>query len=73
MRYLLDVRKIKIELIKLKFDGSVSYKYKPFKYCCEAITKNRTIEFTNESSPDDFYDTYDDENIELPHFDSWLS
>lgn len=73
MRYLLEVRKIKIELIKLKFDGSVSYKYKPFKYCCEAITKNRTIEFTEESSTYDFYDTYDDDNITLPHFASWLS
>lgn len=63
---------IKVELIKLKFDDSISYKYKPFKYCCEAITKNKTIQFTNESSVGDFYDVCDDDNIVLPHFASWF-
>ncbi|EHG33240.1 hypothetical protein HMPREF9467_00851 [ [[Clostridium] clostridioforme 2_1_49FAA] len=66
-----EVKKIKIELIRLKFDDSVLYKYKPFKYCCETITKNETIEFTTESSTGD-YDVCDDDNFTLPHFSSWF-
>lgn len=39
---------MKIELIKLKFNDTHSYKYKPFKYCCDEIQNNKCIEFTNE-------------------------
>ena len=39
---------MKIELIKLKFNDTCSYKYKPFKYCCEAIQNNKNIIFTRE-------------------------
>ena len=64
---------MKIELIRLKFDDSVSYKYKSFKYCCDAITKNKTMIFTDESSDSDFYDVCDNDNIVIPHFASWFS
>ena len=39
---------MKIELIKLKFNNTHSYKYKPFKYCCDEIQNNKAIVFTNE-------------------------
>ena len=39
---------MKIELIKLKFNDTCAYKYKPFKYCCEAIQNNKNIIFTDE-------------------------
>ena len=39
---------MKIELIKLKFNDTHSYKYKPFKYCCDEIQNNKAIVFTNE-------------------------
>lgn len=41
---------MKIELIKLKFNDTCSYKYKykPFKYCCETIQDNKNIVFTDE-------------------------
>lgn len=39
---------MKIELIKLKFNDTYSYKYKPFKHCCEAIHNNNSIIFTDE-------------------------
>lgn len=61
---------IKVELVRIKFDDSVSYKYLPLKYCCEAITKNKTIEFTNKLSDSDLYDICDDENNVIPHFAS---
>lgn len=37
---------MKIELIRLRFNNSHSYKYKPFKCCCEEIDGNECIEFT---------------------------
>lgn len=40
---------MKIELIRLRFNNSHSYKYKPFKYCCEEIDGNECIEFTTEN------------------------
>lgn len=40
---------MKIELIKLKFNDTHSYKYKPFQYCCDEIQNNECIEFTNEN------------------------
>lgn len=39
---------MKIELIKLKFNNTYSYKYKPFKHCCKAIENNESIIFTGE-------------------------
>lgn len=39
---------MKIELIKLKFSNTHSYKYKPFEYCCDKIHQNDCIIFTNE-------------------------
>ena len=39
---------MKIELIRLKFDDTHSYKYKPFKYCCDEIQNNKAIVFTGE-------------------------
>ena len=39
---------MKIELIKLKFNDTCSYKYKPFQYCCDEIHQNNCIVFTNE-------------------------
>lgn len=38
---------MKTELIKLKFNDICSYKYKPFKCCCDEIQDNKTIIFTN--------------------------
>lgn len=40
---------MEIELIKLKFNNTHSYKYKPFKHCCDEIQNNECIEFTNEN------------------------
>ena len=39
---------MKIELIKLKFNDTHSYKYKPFKYCCDEIQNDKAIIFTGE-------------------------
>lgn len=39
---------MKIDLIKLKFNDTCSYKYKPFKYCCEKIQDDKAIVFTDE-------------------------
>ena len=39
---------MKIELIKLKFNDTHSYKYKSFTYCCDEIHQNDCIIFTNE-------------------------
>lgn len=41
---------MKIELIKLKFDDTHSYKYKPFNFCCSKIEKNKAIELTADNS-----------------------
>lgn len=43
---------MKIELIRLKFDDTYSYKYKPFKHCCDEIQKDKTIVFTGEDIND---------------------
>lgn len=64
---------MKIKLIKLKFVGNTSYKYKPFKYCCDAITKNKTICFTNESPDSEFYGVCDDGYYTIPYFASWFA
>lgn len=43
---------MKIELIRLKFDDTHSYKYKPFKYCCDEIQNDKAIVFTGEDIND---------------------
>lgn len=57
---------MKIELIKLKFNDTCSYKYKPFKHCCEAIQDDKAIIFTNE----DLFSKYDcdDYDVYVPQF-----
>ncbi len=39
---------MKIELIKLKFNDTHSYKYKPFTHCCDEIQNDKVIVFTGE-------------------------
>lgn len=39
---------MEIELIKLKFNNTHSYKYKPFKHCCDEIQNDKVIVFTGE-------------------------
>lgn len=39
---------MKIKLIKLKFNDTHSYKYKPFTYCCNKIQNDKAIVFTGE-------------------------
>lgn len=39
---------MKIELVKLQINGTYSYKYKPFEYCCKAIQNDKAIVFTDE-------------------------
>lgn len=39
---------MKIELTKLKFNNTHSYKYKPFQYCCGEIQNDKAIVFTGE-------------------------
>ena len=39
---------MKIELIKLKFNDTHSYKYKPFTHCCDEIQNDKAIVFTGE-------------------------
>ena len=56
---------MKIELIRLKFNDTHSYKYKPFKYCCDEIHQNDCIIFTNKDlSP---LKHIDDDNF-IPQF-----
>lgn len=57
---------MKIELIKLKFNDTYSYKYKPFKYCCDKIHQNKCIVFTNEDLT--YYDNYEDDIQYIPQF-----
>lgn len=44
----LENKYMKIELIKLKFNDTCAYKYKPFKYCCDEIQNDKAIVFTGE-------------------------
>ena len=39
---------MKIELIKLKFNDTHSYKYKPFIHCCYEIQNDKAIVFAGE-------------------------
>lgn len=58
---------MKIELIKLKFDDTHSYKYKSFTYCCEAIQNDKAIVFTGEDI-NDIGGEYEDDGIFIPQF-----
>lgn len=58
---------MKIELIKLKFNDTHSYKYKPFTHCCDEIQNNECIEFTNENLTNLNVD-YDKEYGFIPQF-----
>ena len=58
---------MKIDLIKLKFNDTHSYKYKPFQYCCDEIQNNECIEFTNENLTN-FNVDYDKEYGFIPQF-----
>ena len=62
---------MKIELIKLKFNDTYAYKYKPFKHCCEAIQNNKNIIFTGEDIVfDEMFglDTSDYDESVIPQF-----
>ena len=56
---------MKIELIRLKFDDTHSYKYKPFKYCCDEIQNDKAIVFTGEDI-NDIGGEYEDDNVSIP-------
>ena len=58
---------MKIELIRLKFDDTHSYKYKPFKYCCDEIQNDKTIVFIGENI-NDIGGEYEDDCIYIPQF-----
>lgn len=58
---------MKIELIKLKFNDTHSYKYKPFTYCCDEIQNDKAIVFTGEDI-NGIGGEYKDEGISIPHF-----
>lgn len=58
---------MKIELIRLKFDDTHSYKYKPFQYCCNEIQNDKAIIFTGEDI-NDIGGEYKDEGVSIPHF-----
>lgn len=57
---------MKIELIKLKFNNTCSYKYKPFKHCCNEIQNDKAIVFTGEDLVHSD-DCWDDERY-IPRF-----
>lgn len=58
---------MKIELIKLKFNDTHSYKYKPFKHCCNEIQNDKAIIFTDEDI-NDIDGEYEDDGIFIPKF-----
>ena len=58
---------MKIELIRLKFNDTHSYKYKPFTHCCDEIQNDKAIVFTGEDI-NDIGGEYKDEGISIPHF-----
>ena len=57
---------MKIELIRLKFNDTHSYKYKPFKHCCDEIQNDKAIVFTGEDLVHSD-DCWDDERY-IPRF-----
>lgn len=61
----MENKDMKIELIRLKFDDTHSYKYKPFKYCCDEIQNDKAIVFTGEDI-NDIGGEYEDDNVSIP-------
>ena len=57
---------MKIELIKLKFNDTHSYKYKPFTHCCDEIQNDKAIVFTGEDLV--HLDTYWEDESYIPRF-----
>lgn len=57
---------MKIELIKLKFNDTCSYKYKPFAHCCDEIQNDKAIVFTAEDLLQ--LNTYWDDERYIPQF-----
>ncbi len=57
---------MKIELIRLKFNDTYSYKYKPFTHCCDEIQNDKAIIFTNKDLSSD-YNCWND-NRYIPKF-----
>lgn len=58
---------MKIDLIKLKFNDTYSYKYKPFTYCCDEIQNDKAIIFAGEDINDIGGEHEDDGNF-IPQF-----
>ena len=59
---------MKIELIKLRFNQTFSYKYKSFTYCCNALKNNPCILFTDEDVMSDPSYSISDQDNSLPRF-----
>ena len=57
---------MKIELIKLKFNDTCAYKYKPFTHCCKAIQNDKAIVFAYEDLV--HLDTYWEDERYIPRF-----
>lgn len=60
-------KEMKIELIKLKFNDTYSYKYKPFTYCCDKVQNDKAIVFTGEDI-NDIGGEYEDDGNFIPQF-----
>lgn len=58
---------MKIELIKLKFNDTHSYKYKPFIHCCDEIQHDKAIIFTDDDI-NDIGGEYEDDGRYIPQF-----
>ena len=58
---------MKIELIKLKFNNTCSYNYKPFTYCCDEIQNNKAIVLTGEDI-NEIDGEYEDDGFFIPQF-----
>lgn len=56
---------MKIDLIKLKFNDTCVYKYKPFTYCCDEIQSDKAIVFTGEDI-NDIGGEYEDDGVYIP-------
>ena len=52
---------MKIELIRLRFNDTYSYKYKPFTHCCDEIQSDKAIDLVHSD------DCWDDERY-IPRF-----
>lgn len=47
------MKKMEINLVKIKFNDWESYKYKPFTYCCEKIKNNKNFLFADNDFEND--------------------